>query len=114
MRQLLIDKYLDRVNNYLSVDVFAEHNGISREFAVAMLAEGERLHEENVLAAHQYEYTKIGGQPESASGASMADCMEAIRNLKANESLTIYQNDLYVGGAFVDAEGKKTVSFLKK
>ena len=41
-------EYLEYRNNYLTVESFAEHRGISTEFARAMLTEGDRLHEEYV------------------------------------------------------------------
>lgn len=44
MRQQLIDWYLDWVSNYLSVDKFAEHNGLSRDQALKLLELGEELH----------------------------------------------------------------------
>jgi hypothetical protein len=31
MREILIKAYLDYINNYLSVDTWAEHNGLSVE-----------------------------------------------------------------------------------
>lgn len=37
--------FLDRFNNYLTDEVFAEHNGISVDFAKAMIAEGKYWHE---------------------------------------------------------------------
>jgi len=41
-------EYLEYRNNYLTVESFAEHRGISIEFATAMITEGDRLHEEYV------------------------------------------------------------------
>lgn len=38
MRDILIDAYLDRVNNYLTDAVYAEHNGLTPEQASALLA----------------------------------------------------------------------------
>ena len=37
MRQTLINTYLDYVNNYLSLEVWAEHNGLSYEDADTLL-----------------------------------------------------------------------------
>jgi hypothetical protein len=37
-RTQLINLYLDRVNNYLTDAVFAEHNSLSIEHATALLA----------------------------------------------------------------------------
>jgi len=41
----LADLYLDYVNNYLTVKVFAEHHGITEELALLMLKEGMEYHE---------------------------------------------------------------------
>lgn len=38
MRDILIKTYLDWVNNYVSVDTFAEHNGITKEQAYSLIA----------------------------------------------------------------------------
>jgi hypothetical protein len=48
MRQILIDKYLDYVNNYLTLDKFAEHNEISSEHAFFIISFGRDYHEEYV------------------------------------------------------------------
>lgn len=48
MTATLIAAYLDRVNNFLTLECFAEHYGISEEFARHLIAEGKRLHEQNV------------------------------------------------------------------
>lgn len=45
MRQTLIGYYLDYVNNYLTVDVFAEHNGLTPEQALTVIQLGKQLHE---------------------------------------------------------------------
>lgn len=38
MRQTLINAYYDRINNYLTTEKFAEHNGLTLEQAEALLA----------------------------------------------------------------------------
>lgn len=38
--------YLDYVNNYLSLDRFAEHRGMTLEQAKIILAMGKQLHED--------------------------------------------------------------------
>ena len=37
MRDQLINYYLDYVNNYLTVDLFAEHHGLSKDHALILL-----------------------------------------------------------------------------
>ena len=37
MREILIKVYLDRVNNYLTDEKFAEHNGLSVDHAVKLI-----------------------------------------------------------------------------
>ena len=44
----LSEKYLDYVNNYLTVDLFAEHNGLNYREAVKLLELGAMVHERNV------------------------------------------------------------------
>jgi hypothetical protein len=44
-RTYLENIYLDMVNNYLSVDLFAEHNGITTEQAQALLAVAKSVFE---------------------------------------------------------------------
>lgn len=46
MRQILIDKYLNYLNNYLTVKKFAEHNEITVEHAVMIIGLGREYHEE--------------------------------------------------------------------
>ena len=48
MRQILINKYLDYINNYLTLGTFAEHNELSNEDAMAVLQMGKKYHEEYV------------------------------------------------------------------
>ena len=45
MKKFLIDAYLDYVNNYLTLAVFAEHNGISLTLAAIIAKEGRILFE---------------------------------------------------------------------
>jgi hypothetical protein len=40
--------YLDWVNNFLTVQRFAEYYGISEDFAIELIGEGRRLHENAV------------------------------------------------------------------
>lgn len=37
--------YLDYINNYLTIEVYAEHNGLSVEEAKQIIAIGKGLHE---------------------------------------------------------------------
>lgn len=46
--KILADKYLDFINNYLTVEKFAEHNDISITCAKHLLEAGEIAHEDNV------------------------------------------------------------------
>lgn len=39
----IIEEYLDYVNNYLTVEKFAEHRGISVEYATSLITEGRTL-----------------------------------------------------------------------
>ncbi len=43
MRTVLINAYLDFVNNYLTVGKFAEHNHITEEQAIALIDLGEDI-----------------------------------------------------------------------
>ena len=43
LRSVMIEYYLDYRNNYLTVDKFAEHNGLTYEQASVLLGEGKRL-----------------------------------------------------------------------
>lgn len=45
MRTLLIESYLDYVNNYLTKEVWAEHNGLSVEHGKALLALAKQVFE---------------------------------------------------------------------
>ena len=38
MRKVLIDTYLDYVNNYLTVSTYAEHNGLTTDQALELLS----------------------------------------------------------------------------
>ncbi|AUR93548.1 hypothetical protein NVP1187O_235 [Vibrio phage 1.187.O._10N.286.49.F1] len=42
-----IEMYLDWVNNFLSVEAFAAHYGISVDLAILVIKEGRILHELN-------------------------------------------------------------------
>lgn len=44
-RDYLSALYLDWRNNYLSVEVFAEHNGLTTEQAAALLAVARSVHD---------------------------------------------------------------------
>ncbi|MGZ8887990.1 MAG: hypothetical protein ACXW1D_00360 [Halobacteriota archaeon] len=37
MRQILINAYLDYLNNYLSIETYAEHNGLTSEQAYSLI-----------------------------------------------------------------------------
>ena len=39
--------YLQYVNEYLTVEIFAEHKGITLEFAKSLINEGRRIHKMN-------------------------------------------------------------------
>ena len=43
MKQKLIDFYLDYVNNYLTIDKFAEDNQLSKEKTIELLDLGRNL-----------------------------------------------------------------------
>lgn len=43
MRETLINTYLDYINNYLTIDLYAEHNGLSTTEAVALLKLAETV-----------------------------------------------------------------------
>lgn len=53
MRKKLAEYYLDYVNNYLTIEVYAEHNGLSIEQARALIKLGEDIHETNVSGEYQ-------------------------------------------------------------
>lgn len=44
-KQQLIVLYLDYLNNYLSLELFAFHNGLKKEEAVILLEAGKKLNE---------------------------------------------------------------------
>lgn len=46
--ETLVENYLDFVNNYLTVDKFAEHHGITLKQAHQLLTVGKSLHESRV------------------------------------------------------------------
>jgi|TARA_R110002124_G_scaffold78037_1_gene208616 hypothetical protein len=43
LRDVLTDYTLDYVNNYLTVEKFAEHNGLTQEQATELLLIGKKL-----------------------------------------------------------------------
>ena len=44
-KQQLIILYLDYLNNYLSVEMFAFHNGLKKEEALIIIDAGKKLNE---------------------------------------------------------------------
>lgn len=48
MKQKLIDFYLDFINDYLTIDKFAEDNGLTRGQAVDLLDIGRRFHDQTI------------------------------------------------------------------
>ena len=44
-----IEMYLDYVNNFLSVEAFSSHYGISVDLAILVIKEGRILHELNCV-----------------------------------------------------------------
>ena len=47
LREVLEEAYLDYLNNYLTVNEYAERNNISREIALNILQSGSKIHNEN-------------------------------------------------------------------
>lgn len=47
LREILKEYYLEYVNNYLTVDEFAEHNGICRDHALEIIAMGHVINNED-------------------------------------------------------------------
>ena len=47
LREVLEEAYLDYLNNYLTLNEYAEHNNISREFALSIIEMGSKIHNEN-------------------------------------------------------------------
>lgn len=45
-RELLAAEYLDYVNNYVSVELFAEHRGLTTDEAIDLLQLCRRAHED--------------------------------------------------------------------
>lgn len=45
MREVLIETYLDYRNNYLTVELFAEHNGLHQEQAQILIALSRSIHD---------------------------------------------------------------------
>lgn len=44
LRDRLVNAYLEYINNYLTVAKFAEHNGLTEDQAVIIIAIGKELH----------------------------------------------------------------------
>lgn len=55
MRERLKAMYLDWVNNFLTVPVFAEHYGISEKLAELIIDEGRELHNSDVELQNELE-----------------------------------------------------------
>lgn len=51
LQKIAAEFYLDYVNNYLTVELIAEHHGISKEFALALINEGRTLHQAHTSLA---------------------------------------------------------------
>lgn len=51
----LIETYLDYVNNYLTIDKFAEHNNLTVMEAIRILAVARDVHEDNVKSLQTLE-----------------------------------------------------------
>ncbi len=47
LRAIVSELYLDYVNNYLTVEKFAEHHEISFFMAMQIIEEGRAIHEQN-------------------------------------------------------------------
>jgi hypothetical protein len=47
LRTLLCELYLEYVNDYLTIEKFAERKEISFSAAMTIVSEGRRIHEEN-------------------------------------------------------------------
>jgi hypothetical protein len=45
MRNVLITAYLDYVNNYLTIERYAEHNELTVDQATTLVSLGKQLHE---------------------------------------------------------------------
>lgn len=45
LETLLADMYLDYVNNYLTVQAFADASGLSRKAALEVIRDGREIHE---------------------------------------------------------------------
>lgn len=61
-----ISAYLDWVNNFLTVDRFAEHYNLSADDATTVIALGKKFHEENVdhyKETGKFLYSYIGTIP---------------------------------------------------
>lgn len=45
LENFYIENYLDYLNNYLTIECFADHKGISDELVKFVIKEGRKLHE---------------------------------------------------------------------
>lgn len=54
IQKQLIELYLDRINNFLTIDKFAEHYNLNSLHAMMLLSIGEELHEENAEFYKQF------------------------------------------------------------
>ena len=44
MRDILINAYLDYINNYLTIERYAEHNGLTRSEALDLMHLAQKVH----------------------------------------------------------------------
>ena len=47
-QNIILGAYLDFVNNFLTIERFAEYYGMSEDFAWSVIDEGRRLHNINI------------------------------------------------------------------
>lgn len=52
LRQQLADLYLEWVNDWITVECFAEYYGLTEEQAKTVIELGRQIHEENVVAGN--------------------------------------------------------------
>ena len=52
MKQKLIDFYLDFINDYLTIDKFAEDNGLTKDQAVDLLEIGRKFQDQAIEDAN--------------------------------------------------------------
>ena len=70
MKEILIGFYLEYVNDFLTVERFAEHHEISPEQALIVINLGRELHEANVAFLKSQKVTKPAGQHPVIRGLS--------------------------------------------